>query len=118
MTQEEKDARKELLRQNSALALPDNPSSSHWSSVQIKSLIAKGEFMLLNWINELDDNIGNTIVGFAYSVETQKFIVTFKDGSNDEIEISQGTGNANIYYDDTLPQDTSKLKSGDLYFDE
>lgn len=116
MTQEEKDARKELLRQNSALALPDNPSSSHWSSVQIKSLIAKGEFMLLNWINELDDNMGNTIMGINYNVEEQTFTISFKDGTTDTIEM--GSGNANIYYDDTLPQDTSKLKSGDLYFDE
>ena len=55
-TKEEiREARRELLRQNSALALPDNPSSSRWSAAQIKNLIAKGQFILLNLINELED---------------------------------------------------------------
>ena len=38
--------------------------------------------------------------------------------SYEEVPLGSGTGNANIYYDDTLPENTSKLKQGDLWFDE
>ena len=121
-TKEEiREARRELLRNVCALILPDNPSSSHWSPAQVKKALSQGYFLLFGWLNELEDKVGVIEIGdfvesIDYDTEEQTFTINYSNGTTDTIEV--GTGNANIYYDDTLPQNTAKLKSGDLYFDE
>ena len=113
MTREEEN---ELLRKNSAMQLPDNPSAKQWSPSQLKRILSNGLFLLKDWLDDLRNDVGNSVTSVNYSAEDQIITFSFKDGTTESFEM--GSGNANIYYDDTLPQDTSKLKSGDLYFDE
>ena len=106
----------ELLKKNSALSLPDDPTSKQWSPRQNKRILSNGLFLLKEWLDDLRDDVGNTVVGVSYDLEENTISFTYNNGETDTFEI--GTGNANIYYDDTVPQNASKLKEGDLYFDE
>ena len=94
MTQEEKEQRVlneiSTLKKNTAYSLPDNPSERGWSAKQIKDKMYRGIFILYDW---------------------------FKENREDVEKVLDTMGNTNVYYYDTLPNE-SKLKQGDLYFDE
>ncbi len=113
-TQEEKLREQQKLKELSPYSLPDNPSQKGWSSGQIKSKMYQGLFYLYELFAGYREDVEGSIVG----VMVEENIITFTkaDGTTESFEI--GSGNATIYYDDTLPEDASKLKDGDIWFDE
>lgn len=109
----------EQLKKLSPYSLPDNPSQSGWSTKQVKAKFYQGLFYLYSLFKSLRGDVqdalnGEMIVGVSVTENT--FTFTKADGTTESFEV--GSGNANIYYDDTLPEDTSALKDGDLWFDE
>lgn len=76
---------------------------------------------LHEWLSILDTNTniltsGYLITNVSYNTSSQALTVNYLNGTSETIEI--GGGNANIYYNDTLPEDTTQIRSGDLYFKE
>ena len=109
----------EQLKKLSPYSLPDNPSQSGWSTKQVKAKFYQGLFYLYSLFKTLREDMqeildGDVIVGV--SVVENNITFTKASGTTETFEI--GSGNANIFYDDTLPSDTSTLKDGDLWFDE
>lgn len=113
-TQEEKLREQQKLKELSPYSLPDNPSQKGWSSGQIKSKMYQGLFYLYELFAGFRDDTEDSIVSVSVVENTITF--TKASGTTETFEI--GSGNANIFYDDTLPEDTSTLKDGDLWFDK
>lgn len=118
------------MQRISPSSMPLNPSVQGWSGQKVREYLSKyifdvqnGLISVLNRKNQsiydmLEDLDTRTNDEVIVDVQVNENIITFikANGSEDEFEI--GSGNATIYYDDTLPEDTTRLKNGDLWFDE
>lgn len=82
----------------------------------ILNLIDNNENVISSISINLDENLGDFISDVEYDTEENLLVFTYKSGDIESFEI--GGGNVSIYYNDTLPEDASKLKKGDLYFEE
>ena len=109
-----RDEELEQLKKLSPYSLPDNPSQSGWTTKQVKGKFYQGLFYLYELFAGYRENIEDSIVGVM--VEENVITFTKADGTTESFEM--GSGNATVYYDDTLPEDTTKLKDGDIWFDE
>lgn len=74
---------------------------------------------LHGWLSIPDANLdalisGNLITNISYDIDSRLLTVNYLNGTPKTIE----TGSVNIYYDDNLPEDTTKIKPGDLWLSE
>ena len=109
------------LRELNAYSLPNNPAESRWDTGKVKRKFYQGEEFLLRRIYEIAGT--GMSFSFAQSEEDASVLImtVYKDGEvvdTESIDFSDVVTRQQVYYDDTLPEDTSKWKNGDLYFDE
>ncbi len=111
-----RDEELEQLKKLSPYSLPDNPSQSGWSTKQVKAKFYQGLFYLYQLFAGFRDDVGEMIVGV--SVNENDGTITFEKNDGTTETFSLGSGNVNIYYDDTLPEDNTKIRTGDIWFNE
>ena len=115
------------MQRISPSVVPLNPSVQGWSGQKVREYLSKyifdaqhGLIAILNNKNEsifdvledLDSRTSDEVI-IDVSVTDNSITFTKLSGEIETFEI----GNANIYYNDTLPE-ASQLREGDLWFDE